>query len=282
MISEGIVKKKGLIVGAVVAAGVIGAVMLLLQSRRDGDSALLLSGTIEVTEVNLGFKTAGRVAEMLVEEGAKVGKGQRIAVLDQAEIRSIVDQNRAAVKYSEAVFEKARKDLDRATHLARDEVISAQQMDAAGTTYDVARSQLQQARAALDASEVRLRDTVLLSPTPGTVLQKVVEAGETVPAGATVYSIGDLDAPWVKVYVNETKLGAVRLGQHAQVRVDSYPKRIFEGTVTQINSEAEFTPKHIQTQEERVKLVYGVKVSVRNEGDVLKPGMPADVAIQLK
>ncbi|HLE40293.1 MAG TPA: efflux RND transporter periplasmic adaptor subunit, partial [Nitrospirota bacterium] len=84
------------------------------------------------------------------------------------------------------------------------------------------------------------------------------------------------------VYVKEGKLGLVKLGQKAEIRTDSYPGKIYEGTVTYISSEAEFTPKNVQTQEERVKLVYGVKVSVKNVNDELKPSMPADVKILLK
>ena len=113
------------------------------------------------------------------------------------------------------------------------------------------------------------------------VLRKNVEAGETVAAGTPIFTIGDLQNPWIKVYVKENKLGFVKLGQKAQVRTDSYPERSYEGTITYISSEAEFTPKNVQTQEERVKLVFGVKVSVRNQQEELKPGMPADVKIVL-
>jgi HlyD family secretion protein len=106
--------------------------------------------------------------------------------------------------------------------------------------------------------------------------------GETLAAGAPVFTIGDLENPWIKVYVKEDKLGLVKLGQKAEVRTDSYPKKVYEGTVSYISSEAEFTPKNVQTQEERVKLVFGVKVKVKNENNELKPGMPADVKILVK
>jgi len=82
--------------------------------------------------------------------------------------------------------------------------------------------------------------------------------------------------------VNETRLGLVKLGQKAQIFTDTYPGKAYEGTVTYIASEAEFTPKNVQTKEERVKLVFGVKVSVTNVNNELKPGMPADVKINMK
>ena len=88
--------------------------------------------------------------------------------------------------------------------------------------------------------------------------------------------------PWIKVYVKEDRLGLVKLGQKARITTDSYPGKIYAGVVNYISSEAEFTPKSVQTQEERVKLVFGVKVSVKNQNNELKPGMPADVKIILK
>jgi HlyD family secretion protein len=155
-------------------------------------------------------------------------------------------------------------------------------MDAAQTTHDLAAAQHQQTSAALRTTEARLRDTVLYAPLSGVVLRKNVEEGETVAAGTPAFTLGDMANPWVKVYVKEDKLGWVKLGQKAAVSVDSYPGKVYDGTVTFISSEAEFTPKNVQTKEERVKLVFGMKVSVRNVNDELKPGMPADVRILLK
>jgi len=130
--------------------------------------------------------------------------------------------------------------------------------------------------------EERLKDTMLFSPISGVVLRKNGELGETLSAGTPVFTIGDLENPWVKVYVKEDRLGQIKLGQKADVRVDSFKNKTYEGTVTFISSEAEFTPKNVQTEEERVKLVFGVKVKVKNENGELKPGMPADVKITLK
>jgi len=271
------------IVIAVSAVVIIGAVVVV-QYHRSGrnDGMLELSGTIEVTEVNIGFKLPGRITELVVDEGQRVRKGERLAVLDSAELRNVAEQSRAAVRLAEAELEKANKDFERYGVLARDGAVTTQQFDSAKRAYDVARSQVEQAKAALGAAEVRLGDTVLYAPVTSVVLSKNVEAGETVAAGVAVYSVGDLDDPWVKVYVNETRLGMVKLGQKAQVFVDTYPGKAYEGQVTYIASEAEFTPKNVQTQEERVKLVFGVKVGVKNVNDELKPGMPADVKILLK
>ncbi len=274
-------KKKILIAG--IGIIILGALFLTFRLRNKQDTgALPVSGNVEVTEVNIGFKIPGRVVALLTDEGRTVRIGEKIAVLDSAEYESQVNQNRAIVRNAEATLDKARKDYERADVLYRNGAISSQQMDVAKTTSDVTLSQVQQAAAALKTSEVKLKDTVIYSPAAGVVLRKNVEAGETVSAGTPVYTIGDLDNPWVKVYVQEAKLGLVKLGQKAEIRTDSYPGKIYEGTVTYISSEAEFTPKNVQTQEERVKLVYGVKVSVKNVNDELKPSMPADVRILLK
>jgi HlyD family secretion protein len=274
--------KKSVIITVIVILMISGvaAYHYLTSSRNDG--MLDLSGTVEVTEVNVGFKLPGRITGLHAEEGQRVSKGERLADLDSAELRSIVEQGRAAVRNAEAEYEKARKDFDRYRALFQEGAVTAQQLDAARKAHDVALSQVDQARAALRTAEVRLKDTVADSPVSGIVLSKNVEQGETVAAGVAVYSLGDLDNPWVKVYVNETKLGLVKLGQKARIFTDTYPGKAYEGKVTYIASEAEFTPKNVQTKEERVKLVFGVKVSVTNVNNELKPGMPADVKIDLK
>ena len=271
-------KKRVLAAGA----GILAAAVIMLfwtRSNDRNDGVLELSGTVEVTEVNLGFKTAGRVASLAVDEGRTVRAGDRLAVLDRAEFESIVDQNRAAVKRAEAELDRASKDHERAANLAQGDVISPQQLDAAAQYYAVSLAQLEQARAALRTSVVRLNDTVLLSTANGVVLERNAEPGETVAPGQTVLTIGELDRPWIKVYVKETKLGLVQLGQKARISADTYPGSVYDGTVTFISSEAEFTPKNVQTREERVKLVFGVKVTVMNRNSELKPGMPADVRI---
>jgi HlyD family secretion protein len=270
-----------IIAGIVIATGIIVAMSLRHRNTRDQEG-LVLSGNVEVTEVEVGFKIPGRVQSLYTDEGRKVVKGDRIAALDSAELESVVTQNRASVQNIEAQYEKTRKDLERYTVLYRDGVISSQQMDSEKTAYDVAVSQLRQSRASLKTAEVRFSDAVIYAPLDGVVVRKNVEEGETVGAGTAVFTIGDLENPWIKVYVKEDKLGLVKLGQKAEIRVDTYPMKSYEGTVTYISSEAEFTPKNVQTQEERVKLVFGVKVSVKNQNDELKPGMPADVKILTK
>jgi HlyD family secretion protein len=136
-------------------------------------------------------------------------------------------------------------------------------------------------RAALAGADAQLSYTVLTSPQAGVVLRKHVEPGEMIAAGTPAVTIADLENIWLKIYIPEPQLGRVKLGQAAEITTDSFRGKIYPGTITFINSEAEFTPKNIQTQEERVKLVFAVKISVANPSQELKPGMPADARIDL-
>ncbi|MFM8619576.1 MAG: HlyD family efflux transporter periplasmic adaptor subunit [Opitutaceae bacterium] len=142
-----------------------------------------------------------------------------------------------------------------------------------------ARARTEQAAAALALAQTRLDQTRLVSTLDGVVLSHHVEAGEFVAAGTPVVTVADTVHMWVRAYLNETDLGRLRLGQKVTVRTDATTNRTHEGTVAFISSEAEFTPKTVQTPKERVRLVYRVKVDVLNPRDELKTGMPADVIV---
>jgi HlyD family secretion protein len=144
---------------------------------------------------------------------------------------------------------------------------------------EAAKARERELRAQLDAAKTQLSYTELKSPLSGVVLLKNVENGEVVNPGTPVVTIGDIDNLWMNIYIPETQTGAVKLGQPVRVHVDSFPEESFHGKVTFISSQSEFTPKTIQTEEERVKLVYRVKVSLEGTGQKLKPGMPADAEI---
>ena len=144
------------------------------------------------------------------------------------------------------------------------------------------RAALAEAEAALRAIEAALDNMVLRSPFAGIVTVRHREPGEIVAAGAPVLAVLNRDDRWIRIYIPETRIGAVRPGQRATISTDTYRDREYAGEVIFIASEAEFTPKNVQTSEERVKLVYAVKVRVTGDPAYdLKPGMPADVRIEL-
>ena len=148
-------------------------------------------------------------------------------------------------------------------------------------TIDQARARLRQAQEALALSETRLGYTTLFSPLSGWVLSKNAEPGEYVAPGTPVVTVGDLTKVWLRAYINESDLGRVKLGQHVRVTTDTFPARVYAGSISFISPQAEFTPKNVQTEKERVKLVYRLKVDIPNPQMELKPGMPADAEIQL-
>jgi HlyD family secretion protein len=141
---------------------------------------------------------------------------------------------------------------------------------------EAARAQMVQAEAAHAVAQARLGETRLFSPLTGVVLRKNLEMGETANPGIAILTLMDPKDVWLRAYVSETDVGRLRIGQAADITVDAYPGRRFAGAVTEIASEAEFTPKNVQTKKERVNLVFRVKVAVTNPDGTLKPGMPAD------
>jgi len=144
-----------------------------------------------------------------------------------------------------------------------------------------AQAQVKEAASAIEVIDTQIGYSELSAPLSGVVLVKNAEAGEFVVPGGAVVTLGDIEKPWLKAFITEGDLGKVKLGQKASVTTDSYPRKIYPGKITFISSEAEFTPKNVQTAKERVKLVYRIKVSLENPHRELKPGMPADARIQL-
>jgi HlyD family secretion protein len=146
----------------------------------------------------------------------------------------------------------------------------------------VARSQVAQAEAALGILQVQLEKMTLYSPLSGLVTNRSVHTGETASPGVTLLTIANLDEVKLTVYIPENRFGRIQLGQRVNVEVDSFPGRVYQGEVIYISSEAEFTPRNVQTQEERVNTVFAVKILIPNPDYDLKPGMPADAAIAVE
>ena len=178
------------------------------------------------------------------------------------------DQAHTAFQRAQAVYERAQQNLSEIREGTRKEQIA------------VSRASLHAAHQSLELSKVRLDYTVLAAPVTGVITVRQAELGEYVVPGTPVVTIADLDHLWVRAYIAETDLGHVRWGQQVAVRTDTYPGKSYKGTVAFISPEAEFTPKTVQTNKERVALVYRIKVDVENPNHELKPGMPADVTIE--
>ena len=146
---------------------------------------------------------------------------------------------------------------------------------------DDARAQVEQARASVKLNETQLSYTTLYSPITGVVLVRSGEVGEVVNPGTSILTMADIENVWLKAYIPETDLSKVKWGQEVIVTTDLKPKKEYKGRISFISSQAEFTPKQIQTEKERVTLVYRIKVDISNKDHELKPGMPADAKILL-
>jgi multidrug resistance efflux pump len=144
----------------------------------------------------------------------------------------------------------------------------------------VAEAQVESAQAAGSALQVQMDKMILTAPIEGVVTSRSAHAGEAVVAGATLLTLANLDEVELTIYIPEDELGQVHLGQEVEVQVDSFPGRVFTGTVSYISQQAEFTPKNVQTEKERVNMVFAVKVRLPNPGHLLKPGMPADAILR--
>ena len=300
------------------------------NSTRAGD--LVLSGNLEVTDAQLGFKVPGRVVERLISEGDRVKAGQLVARLDdteqqeqlalrraelagaEASLAALVAGSRpqeiaaveATLRSAEADRDRARLDFTRQTELRGKDAIADRELEASQAQLKVAeartaeaaerlklvregpraediaqgRARVDQGHAAVALAGTQLDNTRLVSPLTGVVLSHNIEPGEFVSAGTPIVTVADIAHVWVRAYINQTNLGRLRLGQKVEVRTDTFPDKTYEGTVGFIASEAEFTPKTVQTTKERVKLVFRVKIDLANPDDELKPGMPADAIIR--
>jgi HlyD family secretion protein len=186
------------------------------------------------------------------------------------QLQAEADAAEAQYRAAEAAAEMARAALEGLQEGAIAEEIAA------------AEAEVQQAQARLESALVVLDKLTLTAPVGGQVLEVVSRVGELAAPGATLLNLADLGRVTLTVYVPENRLGQVRLGQQVEVRVDSFPDQVFTGEVATIASEAEFTPRNVQTQDERVNMVFAVKVIIPNPEHALKPGMPADAMILIQ
>ncbi|MCX6339100.1 MAG: efflux RND transporter periplasmic adaptor subunit [Candidatus Aureabacteria bacterium] len=268
---------------AVIVAAVLAVVLLLLFVRYEEKlhaNIVKVSGTIEGDNVRISFRVGGQITELLTDEGQVVKTGDIVARLDTDELTKIRDEAAASLEAEKYRHELAAIDYVRFENLYRAGAVSAQKRDDAKTKADSTKANVDELRAKLALAETRLGYADLASPLNGFILVKSALPGEVVKEAAPVFTSIDLDDVWVTAYINETDLGRVKLNQKASVMTDTFRGKKYPGWVSYISQEAEFTPKYIQTTEERVKLVYRIKVRVDNSSLDLKPGMPADAYIE--
>jgi HlyD family secretion protein len=294
--------------GPISASGTVEAVEVTIAAKTSGQVERV--SVEEGSRVKVGDELAVIDSDALViqlrqaEAGVDLARSQLELLLKGARVEDI-RQTEEAAKQAEANLFLAGEDLKRIRNLYEKESATAKMKEDAEARYKVAQAQnegaqqalakvrrlsrpeevraaearLAQAEAARDLLKKTIADATISSPVSGSVTHKVIEAGEFVGPGTPLLTIADLDNIRLNIYITEVELGRVRLGQRAEITVDSHPGQSLPGTVIFISPEAEFTPKNVQTKEERVKLVYRVKVEIPNPQGILKPGMPADALI---
>ena len=235
-------------------------------SRNQLDHRALVQN--EVAQYQLQAAQVGVEMAEVAQEGAK----QQVEHLTRLRDRplSLIAQANAA----EAAYKQAE-----AAVLAAKANLVATKADPTPEDVAVAQAQLLEAEAALDAIQVQLDKLTLTAPRDGLISQKLVNPGELAAPGAVLLELSDIDTVDLTVFIPETRIGQVKIGQKALVYVDAYKDEVFKGAVSFIAHEAEFTPRNVQTQEERVNLVFAVKITLDNADHRLKPGMPADAEI---
>lgn len=314
---------------------VLAAVLVVGWLARRGaadEDVLRASGTVEVTEADLGFQVGGRIEDVSAAEGDRVEAGTVLARLEVSELSARraaavaqvgaarahlaeleegarpeeLAQARSAELSAREQMEEAERLVERMRPLHDGGAVSRQALDHAETASAVARARHEQARqqaamvqrgprterlaaqravvdqaeALLAQADAALSHAVIVAPFGGIVSVRHREQGEAVAPGAPVLTMMNPADRWVRIYVREDEVGRVTIGQRADIRSDSDPERSIAGRVTHIASNAEFTPRNVQTTAERVKLVYAVKVQIADDAAMLlKPGVPADVQL---
>ena len=241
------------------------------QLKRDEAKALLLQA-----EAQLALMQAGSRKEDIERGREQVREAKAAAdaaVADWKRIQQVFEKKSATQKQMDDA--KTQVDRSAATLAAAEQNLAKLSAGNRIEEIRVAESQVAVAQARLAQLEKNLADCTVVAPMDGIVTTRSREEGEVVSAGTPLLTLSKLDSVWLSVYVPETRLGQVKLGQPAQVKLDGMEK-MFEGTVTFISPEAEFTPKNVQTPEQRAKLVYRLKITLPNPQGVFKPGLPAD------
>ncbi len=294
------------------------AAFLFGCSGGDGPT-ISATGTIEATEITLSAQSGGQIKHIIADEGQLVREGDTLLIIDDTDWRYQLDQASGGYEMAEAQFQLALKgareedliqaeanfknaddDLRRMEELYRAKSVTEKQLDDAKTRFtvsqqiwektkrglqkeeiDAARARRDQTKGLFNSLQKKVSDCNVVAPIAGSITKRFVEQGELVGIGTALYRISDLSLMDITIYVTEVDLPKVQLNQKAFVTVDAFPKKEYEGKVVFISSIAEFTPKNIQTNDERTKLVFSVKVKVPNPDGTLKAGVPADVILHV-
>lgn len=239
---------------------------------------IILNGNVEVQDVNLSFRASGRVDLINFDEGMQVKKGDLIASLDKDIFKAKLDYAKAQLNAKSVNFKNAEKDYKRNLDLFKKKSVSEKVYDESKTAYEVAKSEVEAARASFEYMNIDYKDADLFSPVDGVVLTRNIEPGEMVSSGTVVFSVMPNAKTKIKTFASEDVLSRIKHGDEVFVHIESNPDRKFKGHIGFISSEAEFTPKNIETKELRTSLMYRIRVIIDEAAPELKQGMPVTVS----
>lgn len=301
----------------ILTIAIVGTLVYMQQKRKP--KQIVLAGSLEARTVNVGSLVGGRVTRVLVDEGSRVEPGQTIAVLETETVDRQIAEQQAAIDVARAQLAKAlagpraeevakvaavagndERERRRTAELYRQGIVSKQQYDDAATKAKTsseelrimkqgtrlediaaARSQVEQQQRRLESLMKQRAETEVKSTVRGVVQSFGLRPGDLVAPDQTIAEILEADQLWVRVYVPETMLGLVKVGQAVSIKVDTFPNIAFTGHVSTISSQGEYTPRNVQTRAQRAEQVFGVKVVVDPDAR-LKPGMAAEVDLGVK
>ncbi|MCX8034574.1 MAG: efflux RND transporter periplasmic adaptor subunit, partial [Thermodesulfovibrio sp.] len=274
--------KNFLIISMILFVTILIIYFFFIKKDNAQEGLISLSGRIEGREINVSPKIQGRIIKLYKEEGERVSSGELLCEIDSEQLSArykataetaqasyfAIAQAKANLMKAQASYEKVKKDYERYIGLLKEELISKSEFDRVKMQYEstladieAANKAIVQAEASYRASEQRLKEakadlkeTKIYSPSQGVVLSRPIEVGEVVNPGTVLYVLVDLNRLYVKVYVPEPEIGKLKLGLPARIYIDAYPDRYFNGKITKIYEQAEFTPKNVETKEEPVKL----------------------------
>lgn len=265
------------------------------------------NGRLEADEIDIDTKFAGRIAELRADEGDLVEAGQVVALMDTRDLQASLKRAQALVLQASRSLEEAKATVDQQkSHvlLAMQELERAralvpkgympketmdqrqQQMDAAVAALNAATARVGEAEHALDAAnhdvelyEVNITDNTLIAPRDGRIQYRIVNVGEVLPAGGRVFTMLDTSYVYMDIYLPTADAGRTRLGSDARIVLDAYPGRPIPAKVTFLASQAQFTPKMVETRDERDKLMFRIRVRVdpallRTHAEAVRSGLP--------
>jgi len=283
----------------IVSSQVSGKVLQILKDEGDniikGDTVIIIDPETYKLKLDeaIAAKDLAQAQFNLVKTGAR---------------KEDIIQADESLRQAQVSFDLAEKDKQRMENLYESKSITKKQFDDAVANFDIAKAKLNSSKenlqkvknlsrpeeikqseanlnralANVNIYQKNLNDCYVTSPSSGFITKKFVETGETAGMMSSLFQVADLNSVELAIYVSETELGKVKLGQKSEINVDTYPDKSFDGTVIYISPQAEFTPKNIQTKDERTKLVFQVKIKINNPDFELKDGMPADATIITK